>query len=228
MKKFIFNVLIAILILSCSDSKEKKIKSLVIKTEVSQHEKEDPLNLYNSENINSIDILEALDFMSVQIHKFKLGEFDKKRNLILLLEEFEKGDLKTTDTLAVISNEFYESHNQDGTPNMGFIDQIKIFTKTDNEKSEIMIKTYQGQIIRELFGLNKNDEDQFFLWRVYKETNWEVNKKIPLMVFASSWFDERINNHRFCGIAKLTDNTEDTNELLNNSPNYIMISYKTQ
>ena len=224
MKKIILYLIITIL--NCSCKNDKLNKNVVIKKEVGQTKKDDPLNLYNSEKINSVDLLEALDFLGIQIHKFELGKFDKKQSLILLLEKFENGVLKNTDTLSWTDNEFYESINENGTPNMGFIDQIKLLTKTSDEKSELIAKTYKGTVAKKLVELKKTDKNQFFLWRNYKETHWKANKKTPLMVFASSWYDERINNHRFCGVAKLTENTEDTNELLNNSPNYLMVSYK--
>lgn len=226
MKKITLTLLIAFSILSCKDKIDKQSKSKEIKKGVNQIEKEDPLNLYNSAKINSIDFLEALDILGVQIHKVELGEFDEKKNLILLIEEFESGVLKSVDTLSLTSNEYYESINENGSPNMGFINQIKFFTKTENERSELLVKTYQGQITKRFLKLRKTDDNQFFLWRNYKETYWKADKKVPLLIFASSWFDERINNHIFCGIAKLTENTESTDELLNNSPNYLMVSYK--
>ena len=200
MKKITLTLLIAFSILGCKDKIDKQDKSKEIKKEVNQIEKEDPLNLYNSAKINSIDFLEALDILGIQIHKVELGEFDEKKNLILLIEEFESGILKSVDTLSLTSNEYYESFNENGSPNMGFINQIKFFTKTENERSELIVKTYQGQIAKRLVKLKKTDNNQFFLWRNYKETNWKADKKVPLLIFASSWFDESINNHRFCGI----------------------------
>lgn len=51
-----------------------------------------------------------------------------------------------------------------------------------------------------------------------------MGKKIPLMVFASSWKDETYGFERFCGVAYLTENGEYTNQLLTQSPSYIVIS----
>jgi hypothetical protein len=224
-KNILFSAILTVSILSCS-YKHEKHKETEVKKEVNQIEKDDRLNLYNSENINSVDILEAFDLIGIQIHKFELGEFNKRRELVLLMEEFADGILKSTDTLAITDNQYYESFDENGSPNMGFIDQIKITTKTDSEKSDLIVKTYRGAIAKKTIELNKVDEKQFFLWRDYKDAKWNSTQKVPIMIFASSWFDVKINNHRFCGIAKLTENTEATDELLNNSPNYIMISYQ--
>jgi hypothetical protein len=226
MKKFIISFAITISIFCCSEKQEEQKEITEVIPETNQTKREDPLNLFNSEKMNSIDLLEALDFIGVQIHKADLGEFDKRRNLLVLIEEFENGVLKTTDTIASIDNEYYETNDENERPTIGLIDQLKIFTKTNNEKSELNIKTYNGLITKEVVELKKVDDDQFFLWIKYKESTWKANKKVPLMVFASSWFDENINNYRFCGIAKLTENTEATDELLENSPNYLMLSYK--
>jgi hypothetical protein len=226
MNKIVLIFSLGILISSCSNKDKEQPEKTELKKEVSQSNKDDRLNLYNSEKINSVDLLEAFDFIGVQIHKFEIGEFNKRRDLILLMKEFENGILKTTDTLTTTDNQFYESFDENGSPNMGFIDQIKILTKTDNEKSELVVKTYRGQSAKRSVALNKVDDNQFFLWRVYEETKWKTDKEVPLMIFASSWYDERINNHRFCGVAKLTEKTEATDELLKNSPNYLLISYK--
>ena len=46
------------------------------------------------------------------------------------------------------------------------------------------------------------------------------------MIFTSSWFDENIGLHRFCGVVHLTENDEKTRELLSKSPHYFLLEYK--
>src|SRR5690606_16185015 len=102
---------------------------------------------------------------------------------------------------------------------------IKIFSKTDENNSILDIRTYALSSKSEI-NLAKNDYRQFYTWREYANTKWELNKQIPLLIFASSWLDKKYNFHRFCGVVKLKDDDEKTEELLNSSPNYIIVSYK--
>ena len=73
--------------------------------------------------------------------------------------------------------------------------------------------------------MEREDERQFFNWREFEKTTWKVDKKVPLLVFASSWLDKKNDFHRFCGVVKLNKDNEGTKELLNFSPNYIIISF---
>ena len=88
-----------------------------------------------------------------------------------------------------------------------------------------MLKT-GGISTKKEIELAKTDEKQFFLWRDYQKTTWALDKKIPLTMFASSWFDENINQHRFCGTVNLETGSKETAELLSFIPNYILISYQ--
>jgi hypothetical protein len=46
------------------------------------------------------------------------------------------------------------------------------------------------------------------------------------LVFASSWYDDRIKQDRFCGTSDLSLDEKATKELLNFSPHYYVISLK--
>lgn len=190
-----------------------------------QAQKEDSNDSYNVKNITELDVLEALDLAGIQIHKFNLGEFDKKYDFHLLADEYVHGKLVKTDTLLKYHNQYHYFLEGKEKPSLDFIDQIKIFTKTDENTSTLKIRTYVLETQKEI-GLSKLDNRQFFLWREYKETNWEPDQKIPLMIFASSWLDKKYNFHRFCGVVKLSEGDERTDELLTSSPNYIIINYK--
>ncbi|MBZ9618997.1 DUF5041 domain-containing protein [Psychroflexus lacisalsi] len=74
--------------------------------------------------------------------------------------------------------------------------------------------------------MGKTNSGQFYNWREYENTQWKLNTKVPLLIFASSWLDKEYNFHRFCGVVKLKENDERTQELLDYSPNYIVINYK--
>ncbi len=97
--------------------------------------------------------------------------------------------------------------------------------KNEDEKSTVTLETLSmttGHVLNK----KKDRERQFYLWRKYAPVDWKLNKEIPLMALASSWFDEKYNVERFCGVVKLSPEDEQTKELLNNSPHYYIISYK--
>ncbi|MEM6842387.1 MAG: DUF5041 domain-containing protein [Bacteroidota bacterium] len=214
-------IIFYITFLAITNSYSQKIKE----DPRNQLEKEDSNDLYNANDINELDVLEALDLVGVQIHKFDLGEFDRKYNFYLLADEYVHGKLAKTDTLLAYHNQYHYFLEGVEKPSTDYIDQIKIFTRTEENTSTLKIRTYVFGTQKEI-GLSKLDNRQFFLWREYKETKWKPEKKIPLMIFASSWLDKEHNFHRFCGVAKLSEGEEGTNELLTSSPNYIVINYK--
>lgn len=190
-----------------------------------QIQKADANNAYHSDEITQLDLLQALEFAGIQIKKFNLGRFDTVYQFFLFAEEYRKGKLIDIDTLMSGSNKYHYYQRGEEAYYNDFIDQIKFVTKDDDNKSELKIITYKMSGKRKI-ELEKFDEQQFFVWRSYQDTQWRLNKKIPLMIFASSWKDKVYDFHRFCGRVILTENDEDTQELLRESPTYIQISYK--
>ena len=187
-----------------------------------QLQKEDSNNLYNQEEITKLDLLEALDLASIRIHKFAIGTFDKEYKLQIFADEYKQAEIVKTDTLLDYNNLY--GYWVDGNHYPGFIDQIKVFSKTEDNQAELLIKTYALSTRKEL-GLEIDDERQFFNWREFEKTVWKIDQKVPLLVFASSWLDKKYDFHRFCGVVKLNKDNEETKELLSLSPNYIIISF---
>jgi hypothetical protein len=189
----------------------------------SQLEKEDSNNAYGQEKITKLDLLEALDLASIRIHKFALGEFDKEYNLRIVADEYYQGKIVNTVTL-LDENNLY-SYWVDGKHYPGYIDQIKVFSKTEDNQAVLLIKTYALSTKKEI-SLTREDERQFFNWREFEKTPWEIDKKVPLLIFASSWLDKKHDFHRFCGVVMLNEGDKETKQLLRSSPNYIIISYQ--
>jgi len=189
----------------------------------SQLEKEDSNDMYNQSKITTLDLIEALELASIRIFKFDIGNFDKEYRLQIFSDEYVNGKLIKTDTLIDYKNDY--SFWIDENYNQGFIDQIKIFTKTEENNCTLSLNTYALGSKKEI-NLGKTDHRQFYNWREYEDTKWKLNEKIPLLVFASSWLDKKYNFHRFCGVVKLKGDDERTIELLESSPNYIVINYK--
>jgi hypothetical protein len=189
-----------------------------------QLQKEDSNNKYRADNITELDLLHALKMVGIQVHKFKLGDFDKGYNFYIIIDEYIDGKIAKTDTVMKDSNEY--TYGYDGKKySVDYIDQIKIMSKDDDNKSQISIFTYFMERTDIKFECKKTMASQFFAWRNYADTRWRLNEKIPLMVFASSWEDKKYNVQRFCGVVNLEENTKGTNELLAFSPHYFKISY---
>jgi hypothetical protein len=194
------------------------------KNQSSQLLKEDSNNSYKSDKITDLDLIQALEIAGIRIHKFDLGQFDTTYNLLMFADEYVGGKIVKTDTIFSGNNiySFYEKGSKDYF--LDYIDQIKIFTKDEENKTSLYIETY-GMGIKNEIAFEKTDKKQFFQWRNYLNTTWKLNKKIPLMVFASSWEDKKYGFQRFCGVVNLIENEKGTNELLSSSPHYFSVSY---
>lgn len=191
--------------------------------ERTQMEKEDPMKIYNLDETSILDLLEMIEVQGVRMNKFEFGNFDKDYKILLLSDKYDSGNLIKTDTLGQFESTY--RYYEEEKPYYDYMDKIKIITKDDDTKSELFIKTYAFSSKAQI-ELKRTNKNSFFNWRNYKNTDWKLNKKIPLMVFASSWKDEKYGFDRFCGVAHLTDNGKETNELLAMSPSYVIICYQ--
>lgn len=175
-------------------------------------------------DISLSDLVEILKFQGIEINKFKLGKFNKRYRLFLIADEYLYGKIISSDTIVNQSNTYY--HFESEKPFYDFIDQITIITKDvpKEKKSELLIKTH-GFSMNWFLEMKNMEKENVLYWRKYTNTKWELNKKIPLLIYASSWLDKKYGVRRFCGVRFLKENDEGTNELLNFSPNYVKISY---
>ena len=181
-------------------------------------------NLSDVEDISLSDMMEILEFQGIKINKFKLGKFDKPYNISLIADEYLNGKLISSDTIVNTSNTYI--HFKSEKPFYDFIDQITIITKNipGEKKSQLLIKTY-GFSMSRLMNMKNVEKENSLNWVKYTDTKWQLNKKIPLLIYASSWLDEKYNIRRFCGVNTLIEGDKDTIELLNSSRNYVKISY---
>ena len=189
--------------------------------------KEDGLNRYQSQDITQLDLLQALDFMGVRIRKFDLGTFDQKYQLHIYAETYRNSEVVKTDTMFAYDNEYHYYEQGKKEYFLDYIDQLKFYTKSEDNRSEVRLHTY-GMSTKLDIELEKWSEKQFYNWRFFKDAHWELNRKIPLMVFASSWEDKRYGFHRFCGAVNLEAGEEGTEELLEYSPAYVLFSYEVR
>lgn len=209
------------LLLICLNVQAQKVKP----DHRSSLQKEDASNQYRSDEITQLDLLHAMDFAGIRVQKFNLGQFDQKYQLYIFADTYEKGKIVKTDTILANDNEYHYYERGEKKYFLDYIDQLKFITKTEDNRSEIRLHTYAMSTKKEI-ELNKWDDQQFYNWRFFSDAQWELNKKIPLMVFASSWQDKRYDFHRFCGVVNLEEGEEGTEELLQESPTYVLFSYQ--
>jgi hypothetical protein len=135
-----------------------------------------------------------------------------------------EGKIVKTDTIFSGNNlySYFEKGSKDYF--IDYIDQIKIFTKDEDNKTSLYFKTYNMGTKKEI-AYEKTNIKQFFQWRNYLNTTWKLDKKIPLMVFASSWEDKKYGIQRFCGVVNLIENEKSTKELLSLSPHYFSVNF---
>lgn len=190
-----------------------------------RQQREDPSNSYHSDDISSLDMSQMLELSGIRLFKFNLGGFDTVHSLMIMVDEVTNGKTTKTDTIINSSNSYTYFARGSSDYYQDFIDQIKIITKQEADKFTISLRTL-GINLRKTVPYHITSKGQFFSWLSYSDTKWKLDKKVPILIFASSWKDEKYDFQRFCGVATLKENDTDTNELLNSSPKYYLISYK--
>lgn len=194
-----------------------------------QYQKEDGQNIYDAENITKQELIKALEILGMHIRKFPLKTFDKKYNIVITMDEYENGVKINSKDIFNGDNTYYHFTDsivkEESTLYFDYIDQIVFYLK-ENEKDVKMTFSTYARNGRSIFNRKKDRDVQFYEIRTYSKTGWELNKSIPLFVYASSWSDPKWDIERFCGVVDLSQSEEDTKELLDNSPHYYICSYK--
>jgi hypothetical protein len=191
----------------------------------SRLQKEDPNNFYHSEEISNLDLAQMLELTGVRLFKFNLGGFDSAYQLMIMIDEVTNGKITKIDTIMNSGNSYEYGAAGSAEYYLDYIDQLKIITKQDTNKVTISLRTL-GINLKKTLPYNITSRGQFFSWLSYSDTKWKLDKKTPILIFASSWKDEKYDFQRFCGVVHLKENDNNTNELLTSSPKYYLISYK--
>ena len=186
--------------------------------------KEDESNFYKSDQITNLDLIEALELSGISINKYDLGKFDKKYKFTILVDEYKAGKILKSDTIFNFDNEYV--YFVEGKQNYftDYIDQLKVFAKIIDTTLTFQFAAY-GISFPYVIHFKKYTKESNYYFRSYQDTKWSLNEKIPLLIYASSWKDEKGGFQRFCGVANLSRNNAKTDELLSYSPHYYMISY---
>lgn len=203
---------------------QKKVLSNQLEYKIDKHSQEEKEHKNTDLNeISLADLVEVLKSQHIEINKFKIGKFDKRYKLQLIADEYLNGKMISSNVIANMDNTY--THLESDKPYFDYIDQLTIITNTNpkEKKAELTIKTYAFQM-NSFLEMKNTEKENNVHWRKYTDTKWELNKKVPLIICASSWLDPKINYRRFCGVKTLKLNEAGTNELLNSSPNYVMYS----
>ena len=199
------------------------VQSQDIKTDSKPHDlKQDEFNLYQSDKINRLDILQALDFAGIKIHKVDLTPFDKEYSMFMILEEYTENKLIKRDTVFRTKNTY--AYYEDDIRHKDYISEIKVVTEQQDNQLNLQVTT-NGWAFTKRIRYKTIEDDQFYNLRYYSNSDWESNEKIPLLVFASSWKDKKYGFQRFCGSPQLNDHEEETRAMLQLSPHYFKLSY---
>ena len=190
-------------------------------------QQEDPLNLYETENISKTDLLKALEFLGVKIFNFDLPGNYESNTIKILAREFKDGKEINIDTIANFSNEYRYWETGSPDPFVDFISKFTIFSNTTENKSELQFELTSFSK-RHNIELDKIKEDQFYLWRKYKRIHAKVGEEVPLMIFASSWIFPGEDFYRFCGVVELSEKDPMTKALLDDSPHYIKFTLNVE
>lgn len=210
-------LIICLLIIQASYGQEFKVDHRI------QIEKENPMKTYYPEAISMLDLLKIIEIQGIKINKIEFAKFDKSYNITLLSEKYNNGILTKTDTLSQFKSTYH--YYEGGKPYYDFNDKLTIITKDDGAVSKLFIQGYDFKT-EAIIELKQTNENSQFNWRSYRKTDWKLDKKIPLLIFASTWKDEKYGFERFCGVVHLKENEEGTNELLAFSPSYAIIYYQ--
>jgi hypothetical protein len=112
-----------------------------------------------------------------------------------------------------------------------YIQKLTFYAKDRDTISTISMSHYGGGVSGVQLKKIKAEEwtgqgTQSYYWRTYSKTDWKLNEEIPLLVYASMWYDERIKGFRFCGTVDLSYSKKETKELLDKSPHYYVVRMK--
>jgi hypothetical protein len=188
-------------------------------------------NVYQSDRIGEFEILQALEMAGVRIFDIPVTPaFEKKYKLSTWIDEYVKGE--KVDSIPVLDeNNTYRYYLGDSLPPyFDYIPKLTFYAKEDTIQT--LKLDCHGRIISgirlktiKIEGWQR-PEIQRYRWRTYSKTDWKLNEEVPLVVYASAWYDEKSKIFRFCTVSDLSLNEERTKELYVKSPHYYVVKMK--
>lgn len=196
-------------------------------------QKEDSQNSYQVESKSSVDLLKALEMAGINIFKIPLPPFEKKLKFAISIDEYAQGEKVNTKQIQPTyngDNTYFHFIQTDATTlarYYDYIDEITVFAKEEDSISTLKIQINNTGLGGLKLIKKKDMLRQFYEWRYYSQGTLKLDEDIPMLVFASSWYDKKWNVQRFCGAPfDLSTDTVESAALFKNSPHYYVISYK--
>ena len=202
-----------------------------------------------NKNVELDDLLSLLDGTGYKLFSYDITEMLNERyDIVLIRKEFEAGKEIETSNLTMLHNkrlltDFPESSWQEIIDRGRIIDPktqaidhaekiIFGFYPSDNDSTKFMhinVPNFMviGRMKLKLRGLfDKNMNKMFFSYhtRPFKIEAFKEDEFIPLILFGSSWYDERFNIYRFCGEREIAPDM--SSEILKDVPHHYVIGVK--
>jgi hypothetical protein len=233
----LFAVLISVLtpVIAVSQDMPKNIQYQ--KDERPQNMKDDHYNSYQSDRIGEVEILRALEIAGVRIFNIPFTPaFEREYRFSTWIDEYVKGEKVNSISLSKGKNTYLHFPADvdipaDSLVHFDYIPKLTFYAKDGDTVQSVSMYNYRGGTSDIKLKKIKSEKwtghgTQPYFWRAYSKTNWKPDEEIPLMVYASPWYDERIDAFRFCGTVDLSRSEKATKELLDNSPHYYVVRMK--
>jgi hypothetical protein len=194
--------------------------------------KEDKYNTYQTDRIGELELLKALEIAGIRVFSIPVSPaFDKEYKLSVSVDEYVKGEKVNSIPILNGSNTYIHFPGDTMPPSFDYIPKLTLFTKDEDTIQTLSVHHYGGSRSGIVLKKTKIEEwqrpgTQFYNWRAYSKTDWKLNEEVPLLVYASAWYDEKFKIFRFCGVVDLSHSEEATQELFDNSPHYYVINMK--
>ncbi|MDN5285611.1 MAG: hypothetical protein JWR38_1885 [Mucilaginibacter sp.] len=194
----------------------------------SENLKEDNYDAYQVSQISKTDLLKALEIAGVRIFNCPIApKFDQTYKLVINLDEYVNGKKISTKNISPNQHNTYSFYEGEKLY-FDYINELKFIAKdTESDSTAFLNVEVHGNTTGINLKKNKERKYQYYQWRRFYKADWVLDKEIPVLVFASSWYDKKNSIERFCGTVDLSRDKNATDELLKNSPHYFIISYKT-
>jgi hypothetical protein len=202
-----------------------------------------------TKNVELDDLITLLGASGYELFSYDITEMLNERyDITIVKKEFDAGKEVTSSNLTMVPNkrlltDFPESQWQAAldagitiidpeTKAIAHAEKINFgFSPSDNDSTKFMqINVPDLTRMRnplKLRGLPMKDSDKKFFGyntRPFKIETFKEGEFIPLILFGSSWYDERFNAYRFCGEREIDPDM--SSEILKDVPHYYVIGVK--
>ena len=195
-----------------------------------QNSKEDPFNQYQAQ-FSEIDLQKVFEMLGVKKLFFQISPaFEKEYVLTIYLDEYVEGEKISSRNITKGKNTYlYPVDNptkQERVMYIDYIPDLTVFTKENDTTVTLKMDYHKGGPTVNLNKKKNRGEWLTYHCRTYSKIDWKLNEEIPLLVYASPWWDESIKLYRFCTAPDLSIDEKVTKELYDNSPHYYVLGYK--